>query len=429
MKQDQTMIQLQRFFNQNNDIRVFGMNGSRTNSHIADDQFKDYDVAFFTDRVSKYQHDPQFLHQFGAPILITTPGHDGLTPPEPTDVAGRFVYLVLYQSGLRIDWQFRPLAQLDDYLSEDTLTRIIGDKDNRIHRAVNPSDRQYWLARPTAQQLENSVKEFWWQFCNTLKATIRNEHLLAQNYLNLTRDELIRLLTWSVAGTHGFDRSYGKSCHQIVKYLEPKTQRRLWQSFDTSSVRNCYAALKAMSILETRFTQQVAQQLHVDSKPLVGLSQVPIIFLKRKHEEQLALYFDRDQANLLDQLSDELTTWAQNEPKIQALIVVGSYARHEQRPGSDLDLVVVTSDRQNLLQHADYTARFGKVKQTQTEYYGANISIRASYEDNSELEIGLVTPDWLSQPLDDGTKRVLQDGYLVLYDQHNSFKKLNLAQK
>lgn len=109
--------------------------------------------------------------------------------------------------------------------------------------------------------------------------------------------------------------------------------------------------------------------------------------------------------------------------------MVGSYARHEQRPGSDLDLVVVTSDRQNLLQHADYTARFGKVKQTQTEYYGANISIRASYEDNSELEIGLVTPDWLSQPLDDGTKRVLQDGYLVLYDQHNSFKKLNLAQK
>ncbi|MFD1466255.1 aminoglycoside 6-adenylyltransferase [Lapidilactobacillus mulanensis] len=427
MKQDQTMLQLQRFFNQNDDLRVFGMNGSRTNAHIAEDNFKDYDVVFFTDNVAKYQKETTFLHEFGAPMLITTPGHDGLYAPEEQDVDGRYVYLVLYQSGLRIDWQFRPLKQLTGYLTEDTLTRIVSDKDGRVTEAVNPSDRKYWLRRPTPQEFQSAIKEFWWQFCNTLKATIRQETFLAQFYLNLTRTELIRLLTWHVASTHGFDRSYGKEFQQTQAYLDAKTQREIWTSFDTSSIRNIYAALKSMAQLEKKYTQLVADQQHFETKPVLGLAQVPIIYLKSKHEDELAVYFDQNKATLLDQLADELIDWAKNEPAIESLVVVGSYAHDDQRPGSDLDLVVVTSDRASLLQNTDYTQRFGKVKQVQTEYYGACISIRASYEDNSELEIGLVTPDWLNEPLDSGTRKVLQPGYLILYDQKHNFKDLSLG--
>lgn len=80
------MLKFQNFFNENDDLRVFGMNGSRTNPNVVDDKFKDYDVVFFTDKVDKYVADRSFMKAFGEILLATEPGHDGLYLPEPLDV-------------------------------------------------------------------------------------------------------------------------------------------------------------------------------------------------------------------------------------------------------------------------------------------------------------------------------------------------------
>ena len=50
----------------------------------------------------------------------------------------------------------------------------------------------------------------------------------------------------------------------------------------------------------------------------------------------------------------------------------------------------------------------------QTEYYGACTSIRVWYEDGREVEFGIVEPPWISMPLDNGTYRVLSDGYKII---------------
>lgn len=427
LKQEQMMLKFQNFFNDNEDIRVFAMNGSRTNPNVTDDKFKDYDVVFFTDDVDKYVNDHSFMTQFGELLLVTEPGHDELYLPEQLDVEGRHNFLVLYQNGLRIDWQFRPLKQLKGYLSEDTLTRIVGDKDSRVTTSLHPNDRQYWLGRPSEKMFNSSVKEFWWEFVNTLKAAIRQENFLAQFYLNLTREELIRMLTWGVATSHGFDRSYGKENQQTLKLLAPKIQRHVLDTFDTSSINAIYTALKTMAQLENQAIKLVGDKLNFDYQTLLALDQVPMTYLRSKDEIELATYFDQNNASLLLQQEQNLIDWGQQDDEIDSIIVVGSYARGTQKPESDLDLVVITSNKAKLFQNNQFVNQFGKAIKVQTEFYGAVTSIRATYEDASEIEFSIADATWLEKPLNPGTKQVLRGGFKVLVDKHNQFKNIHVT--
>lgn len=421
------MLKFQNFFNDNEDIRVFAMNGSRVNPNVADDKFKDFDVVFFTDDVAKYVAEPTFMAEFGEPILVTEPGHDDLYLPEALDVAGRHNFLVLYHSGLRIDWQFRPLQQLPDYLREDTLTRIVGDKDGRVTTSLNANDRQYWLGRPTEKMFNSSVKEFWWQFVNTLKATIRQENFLAQFYLNLTREELIRVLTWGVATSHGFDRSYGKENQQTLQLLPAKIQRHVLDTFDSSSVTAIYAALKTMISLENNAVKIVADKLNFNATHLLTLNQVPLIYLRSKDELDLATYFDQHNASLYQQHKQRIIDWGNQDHDIDSIIVVGSYARGQQKPESDLDLVIITSNKAKFFQNHDFVAQFGKATKIQTEFYGAVTSVRATYEDSSEIEFSIADATWVEKPLSASTSQVLRRGFKVLVDKRSQFKNIHFV--
>lgn len=123
----------------------------------------------------------------------------------------------------------------------------------------------------------------------------------------------------------------------------------------------------------------------------------------------------------------ELLAWAaEPENGVQALLVVGSCARGTARPDSDIDLVILTTRKAELLRAETFPARFGRVLRQQREEYGACTSVRAWYDGGPEVEFGLVAPSWIDRPLDAGTHRVLLDGYRVLYDPQGLFRDLVL---
>lgn len=129
---------------------------------------------------------------------------------------------------------------------------------------------------------------------------------------------------------------------------------------------------------------------------------------------------------LTDLFLAQLKQWAAEDPGITALLIVGSYARGANKPDSDLDLVILTSRKAEMVQNHSFVNRFGDVERQQTEEYGACTSVRAWYRDGREIEFGLVEPSWASVPLDSGTHRVLSDGYLVLTDKEGLFTDLKL---
>ncbi len=117
-----------------------------------------------------------------------------------------------------------------------------------------------------------------------------------------------------------------------------------------------------------------------------------------------------------------LKSYAEEKNAIECILLVGSYARGTNREDSDIDVVIITSQKKALLENPDFTASFGSVSEQQTEYYGACTSLRVYYQDGKEVEFGIVEPSWLEKPLDAGTDRVLDDGYKVILDKKRYFK-------
>lgn len=123
---------------------------------------------------------------------------------------------------------------------------------------------------------------------------------------------------------------------------------------------------------------------------------------------------------------DKLKEYAWNTPHIESVIIVGSYARGTNKEDSDLDIVIITSSKPEMIENQNFVREFGEICKKQTEYYGACTSIRVWYKDGKEVEFGIVKPSWISKPLDAGTYQVLCDGYKVILDKKRYFENLNL---
>ena len=123
---------------------------------------------------------------------------------------------------------------------------------------------------------------------------------------------------------------------------------------------------------------------------------------------------------------DKLKEYARKTLHIESIVVVGSYARGTNKENSDLDLVILTSNKPDMAANQDFVQDFGEVYKQQTEYYGACTSIRVWYKDGKEVEFGIVDPTWVSKPLDAGTHKVLSDGYKIVIDKKRYFENLQL---
>lgn len=114
---------------------------------------------------------------------------------------------------------------------------------------------------------------------------------------------------------------------------------------------------------------------------------------------------------------EDFMRWSRRRRDIRAVALVGSYARMQANPASDVDLVIVTTDPQKYLTETKWLRVFGIVITQKVEDYGKLTSIRVWYESGLEIEYGFTTREWVKTPLDKGTKRVIQDGMRVLFEK------------
>ncbi|RPJ27647.1 MAG: nucleotidyltransferase domain-containing protein [Chloroflexi bacterium] len=116
---------------------------------------------------------------------------------------------------------------------------------------------------------------------------------------------------------------------------------------------------------------------------------------------------------------DDFLNWASDQADVQAVALVGSYARSAARDDSDIDLVILTDQPSKYLDDIKWMERFGDLERHQIEDYGKLTSLRVWYQNGPEVEYGITTPDWAAAPLDAGTKEVMLGGMLVLFERGN----------
>ncbi len=118
---------------------------------------------------------------------------------------------------------------------------------------------------------------------------------------------------------------------------------------------------------------------------------------------------------------DRVRLWAVSRPDIAIVLLVGSWARGQAGPESDVDLVILADAPQRLLGDRDWLGALGEVRTIREEDWGRVRSLRVVYRSGPEVEYGIAGPDWLAQPLDVGTQRVLMDGARIIYQRDSDF--------
>ncbi len=117
--------------------------------------------------------------------------------------------------------------------------------------------------------------------------------------------------------------------------------------------------------------------------------------------------------------------WATDRPDVVAVALVGSWARGDARPESDVDLLLIVRDVAGYLAFPRWLAAFGQPGDTTREAVGAAPALRVWYADGLEVEFALVTPVWCStEPVDPGTAAMVRAGLVAVYDPDEVLARL-----
>jgi uncharacterized protein len=119
--------------------------------------------------------------------------------------------------------------------------------------------------------------------------------------------------------------------------------------------------------------------------------------------------------------------WAHGRGDLAAVGLAGSWARDRARMASDVDLVLLTTAPDRYTGSADWLAFFGG-ELIRAREWGAITERRLRRRSGLVIELGVGSPGWAStDPVDDGTRRVVTDGFRPLYDPTGLLRNLQSA--
>ena len=263
-------------------VRVVAMNGSRANPNAPRDAFQDYDVVFAVTEKASFLANDGWLEVFGRRVIMQKPDAMELFPAEGRN---RFAYLMQFEDGNRIDLTLIPLEELEQYLKEDSIIRILLDKDGRVPALAASSDKDYWIKRPTRGMFDDCCNEFWWLSTYVAKGLARNELPYAIAHLDYMRKQLMTMLSWQVGLDNGFIFSIGKQLKYLQKHVSDVYCQRLCDTWTDSSTEDWGRALEVMLALFREVSKDVAKRFgyaypDYDAKVSSYLGMLPWQFLK-----------------------------------------------------------------------------------------------------------------------------------------------------
>ena len=180
-------------------IRAVLMEGSRAYGKV--DQYSDYDIVYVTRSSEQYFNGAilSFLTDKFGEITVTQTPDNG----DPHDV---YTHLIQFASGLRIDLTFNSLEFLSRVPLESA-TVVLMDKDEMFAGAAPPSDADFWLKCPSAEEFRNHCNEFWWCSPYVTKAVARGQTLHALEILGeRVRKEYALMLSYLVGVRNNWER-------------------------------------------------------------------------------------------------------------------------------------------------------------------------------------------------------------------------------
>ncbi len=189
-------------------IRAVIMNGSRVNPNVKRDCFQDYDIMYVVNDIQSFTSNHNWVHRFGEIMIVQMPEEMSLVQP---DEDGKFPYLMQFMDGNRIDLTLVPVELIKKFVGQDSLSKLLLDKDNCLEEFPPASDKDYLVKKPTEKEFLDCCNEFWWCSTNIAKGLWREELSYAKGMLEgPVRDMFIVMLEWYIGMKTDFTVNTGK---------------------------------------------------------------------------------------------------------------------------------------------------------------------------------------------------------------------------
>lgn len=231
--------QLKKWAKSRATIRTVLLTSSRADPHRTPDILSDYDVEVFVQDATPFQDDA-WLADFG-PIMVRWPLH-----PQPTFDNDWITQLVLFEDGVRIDFQITALPPTASQ-NLDSGYRIIVDKDNIASQLPAPTHSTYVITPPTAAAFDDRLNAFWWDIVYVAKALHRGELNYARYMLDGTIrfDKLQPLIEWHIGLQHNWLVNTGIYGRWFQEYLDLPTWEAYEKTFAGADFEDNWRALFA----------------------------------------------------------------------------------------------------------------------------------------------------------------------------------------
>lgn len=228
-------------------IRVVIMTGSRTNPNSTKDFFQDFDIVYVVNDIESFTSNHNWVDRFGARIMMQMP-EDQIVPLALND--GRFVYLMWFKDGNRIDLTLIPIESRDEWLKPESLRILLLDKDNIIEPLPTSNDKDFHIKKPSEKEFQDACNEFWWICLNISKGLWRGELPYTKFMMEqINRNVLIQMLDWEIGNRTDFAQSTGAFGKYLKKFIEPHDWDEFVSTYADANEEHIWQALFRMCAL------------------------------------------------------------------------------------------------------------------------------------------------------------------------------------
>ena len=240
-------------------IRAVYLNGSRTNPNVPKDIFQDYDVVYVVTETTPFIVEKDWINQFGEILFMQFPDEH---PDYPSDKDNFYGWLMQFTDGNRIDLHIESIEHARANIVNDSLCKVLLDKDNCLPDIPESSDKTYWVAKPSKAQFVCTCTEFWWCLNNVAKGLWREEIPYVQDMLNyVVRKQLEKMLSWKVGVITDYSVSVGKSAKYMYKWLSEQEWKIYLRTYCRADINDIWQSVDEMCSLFKETAVWVAEEL------------------------------------------------------------------------------------------------------------------------------------------------------------------------
>lgn len=237
-------------------VRAAVLTSSRANPERETDFLSDYDIELYVADLEPFRKDDEWMNGLG-PIMIRWPYR-----PRSTGKDGWITRLVLFSDGVRIDFQITDQTVIAAGAYDDDY-RILIDKDDLTRGLNAPTHTEHLVKRPTREEYDALVHEFWWDAAYVPKYLWRDELPFAASMLGQSvRDKYLRIvIEWFIGLRHNWSVNTGVYGRKFKRYLDDRTWSEYASTFAGADTEENWQAFFSAVALFRRLARTVGDEL------------------------------------------------------------------------------------------------------------------------------------------------------------------------